>query len=60
MGLGQALTSAVSGLRITQSGLSLIASNIANAETPGYVLSHCLFSTRVNLGQARTAEGVLL
>ena len=37
MGLGQALTSAVSGLRITQSGLSLIASNIANAETPGYV-----------------------
>ena len=37
MGLGQALTSAVSGLRVTQSGLSLIASNIANAETPGYV-----------------------
>ena len=37
MGLGQALTSAVSGLRVTQSGLSVIASNIANAETPGYV-----------------------
>jgi flagellar hook-associated protein 1 len=37
MGLGQALTSAVGGLRVTQSGLSLIASNIANAETPGYV-----------------------
>ena len=37
MGLGQALTSAVSGLRVTQSGLSLIAGNIANAETPGYV-----------------------
>lgn len=37
MGLGQALTSAVSGLRVTQAGLSLIASNIANAETPGYV-----------------------
>ncbi len=37
MGLGQALTSAVSGLRVTQSGLSLVASNIANAETPGYV-----------------------
>lgn len=37
MGLGQALTSAVSGLRVTQSSLSLIASNIANAETPGYV-----------------------
>jgi len=37
MGLGQALTSAVSGLRVTQSSLSLVASNIANAETPGYV-----------------------
>src|SRR5256885_1107941 len=37
MGLGQALSAAVSGLRVTQSSLSLIASNIANAETPGYV-----------------------
>jgi len=33
MGLGQALSAAVSGLRVTQSSLSLIASNIANAET---------------------------
>jgi flagellar hook-associated protein 1 FlgK len=37
MGLGTALTSAVSGLRVTQTGLSLVAANIANAETPGYV-----------------------
>src|SRR5882762_1385260 len=37
MGLGQALTSAGTGLRATQSALSLIAGNIANAETPGYV-----------------------
>ena len=37
MGLGQALGAAVSGLRVTQSNLALIASNIANAETPGYV-----------------------
>jgi flagellar hook-associated protein 1 FlgK len=37
MGLGQALTSAISGLRVTQSSLSLISANIANAETPGYV-----------------------
>jgi flagellar hook-associated protein 1 FlgK len=37
MGLGQALTSASSGLRATQSALSLIAGNIANANTPGYV-----------------------
>jgi len=37
MGLGTAITSAISGLRVTQSNLSLISANIANAETPGYV-----------------------
>jgi flagellar hook-associated protein 1 FlgK len=37
MGLGQALSSAVSGLHVTQSALSLVAGNIANAQTPGYV-----------------------
>ena len=37
MGLGQALSAAVSGLRVTQSSLALVASNISNAETPGYV-----------------------
>lgn len=36
MGLGLALNSALSGLRTTQSGLSLVASNVANANTPGY------------------------
>jgi flagellar hook-associated protein 1 len=37
MSLSQALGAAVSGLRVTQSGLSLVAGNVANAETPGYV-----------------------
>src|SRR5262245_12218932 len=37
MGLGQALTSAVSGLRVTQAALSITSGNISNAETPGYV-----------------------
>src|ERR1041384_5226366 len=37
MGLGQALSAAVSGLRVTQSHLALVGANIANAETPGYV-----------------------
>jgi flagellar hook-associated protein 1 FlgK len=37
MGLAQALTSASSGLAATQSALSLIAGNIANANTPGYI-----------------------
>jgi len=29
------------------------------AETLGYILAHCLFSKRVNLGQAQAVEGVL-
>ena len=37
MSLNQALSAAVAGLRVTQSGLSLVAANVANAETPGYV-----------------------
>jgi flagellar hook-associated protein 1 FlgK len=37
MGLTQALSSAVAGLNVTQAGLSLVAANVANAETPGYI-----------------------
>lgn len=37
MGLSQALATAMSGLRATQASLSLVSSNVANAETPGYV-----------------------
>src|SRR5689334_1823788 len=37
MGITQALNSSLSGLRATQAGLSVIASNVANAQTPGYV-----------------------
>jgi flagellar hook-associated protein 1 FlgK len=37
MGLTQALNTAVGGLRITQAGLSLVAGNVSNAETPGYI-----------------------
>jgi flagellar hook-associated protein 1 FlgK len=37
MSLNQALSTAASGLRVTQAGLTLVASNVANAETPGYV-----------------------
>jgi flagellar hook-associated protein 1 FlgK len=37
MSLSQALGSAVAGLRVTQSNLSLVAGNVANAQTPGYV-----------------------
>jgi flagellar hook-associated protein 1 FlgK len=37
MSLTQALLSSSSGLRSVQTALSLVSSNIANAETPGYV-----------------------
>ena len=37
MGLSSALATAMSGLRANQAALSIISSNIANAQTPGYV-----------------------
>jgi flagellar hook-associated protein 1 len=37
MGLSSALASAMSGLRANQAALSIISSNISNAQTPGYV-----------------------
>jgi flagellar hook-associated protein 1 FlgK len=37
MSLSQALATAVSGLHAAQAGLSIVAANVANAETPGYV-----------------------
>lgn len=49
MSLTQALATAISGLRTTQAGLSLVAANVANAQTPGYV--------RKTLTQVTTAAG---
>ncbi|MBB1094044.1 flagellar hook-associated protein FlgK [Rhodopseudomonas pseudopalustris] len=37
MGLGDALSIAMAGLRANQASMSLVSSNVANAETPGYV-----------------------
>jgi flagellar hook-associated protein 1 len=37
MGLSSALASAMSGLRANQFALSVTSSNVANAQTPGYV-----------------------
>jgi len=37
MGLSQALSSALAGVNTTQQSLSVIAGNVANASTPGYV-----------------------
>jgi flagellar hook-associated protein 1 len=49
MSLAQALSTAVSGLRVTQAGMTLVASNVANAETPGYI--------RKTMDQVATAAG---
>ncbi len=37
MGLSQALSAALAGVTTTQQGISVIAGNVANANTPGYV-----------------------
>ena len=37
MGLSSALAGAMSGLRANQAALSIVSSNVANAQTPGYV-----------------------
>lgn len=49
MSLSQALSTSTAGLRTTQAALALIASNVANAETPGYV--------RKTLVQATSSAG---
>jgi flagellar hook-associated protein 1 FlgK len=49
MALTNALTTALTGMRATQSALALTAANVANAETPGYV--------RKTVVQVSTAAG---
>jgi flagellar hook-associated protein 1 len=49
MSINQALATAVAGLRVTQAGLSVVAANVANADTPGYV--------RKTASQVETAAG---
>jgi flagellar hook-associated protein 1 FlgK len=51
MSLTQALNTSTSGLRTVQAGLALIASNVANAETPGYVRK-TLIQTTTSAGGA--------
>lgn len=55
MSLSQALSTSVSGLRTTQAALSLVAANVANAQTPGYVRK-TLQQTAVSAGS--TGVGV--
>ena len=36
MSLTQALNTALSGLQVKQASISMVAANVANADTPGY------------------------
>jgi flagellar hook-associated protein 1 FlgK len=45
MSLSNAISAALSGLRLTQAGVGLVADNIANAETPGHVRKSILQSS---------------
>jgi flagellar hook-associated protein 1 FlgK len=49
MGLSSALATAMSGLQANQAALSIVSSNIANAQTPGYVTQ--------NVNQIELASG---
>jgi len=49
MGLTQALSTSLSGLTVTQTSLGVVAGNVANAQTPGYVAQ--------SVGQEATLSG---
>jgi flagellar hook-associated protein 1 FlgK len=55
MSLTQALATSLSGLNATQTSLSVVAGNIANAQTPGYV---ALTANQVSTGSGDGGVGV--
>src|SRR6478752_6443728 len=60
MGLSEALTTAMSGLRANQAALALVSSNVANAETPGYVRKtlNQIATTTADYGSSVRINGV--
>ena len=60
MSLGSALATAMSGLRANQAALSIVSSNIANAQTPGYVTQSSIQAETLtgDLGANVTVLGV--
>jgi flagellar hook-associated protein 1 FlgK len=57
MSLSQALSAAISGLKVNQSGLALVAANVANANTAGYIRKTV---TQVATGGSGTGISVLM
>lgn len=58
MGLNTAISSALSGLQATQTGLSIVANNVANVNTPGYVRRSPLLSSTIAGGNGVLVLGV--
>lgn len=60
MGLSSALTIAMSGLRANQAAMSIVSSNVANAQTPGYVAQSANQSTVASggIGAGVRVDGV--
>jgi flagellar hook-associated protein 1 FlgK len=60
MSLNQALATAMSGLRANQAALALVSSNVANAETPGYVRKSLnqIATTTADYGSSVRINGV--
>ncbi|MGV7211942.1 flagellar hook-associated protein FlgK [Bradyrhizobium sp. UFLA05-112] len=60
MGLSSSLASAMSGLRANQAALSIVSSNVANSQTPGYVAQspNQIEVTTGNFGSTVTTTGV--
>jgi flagellar hook-associated protein 1 len=55
MGLSSALATAMSGLRANQAALSIVSSNVANAQTPGYVTENV---NQIELASGGVGSGV--
>jgi flagellar hook-associated protein 1 FlgK len=60
MSLGSALATAMSGLRANQAALSIVSSNIANTQTPGYVVrsANQVETTTGDIGAGVNVTGV--
>ena len=57
MSLSSALATAMSGLRANQAALSIVSSNVANAQTPGYV-AQSANQVETSTGEARRQRPV--
>jgi flagellar hook-associated protein 1 FlgK len=58
MGLSQAISSAFTGLQATQQGLALVADNVANVNTPGYIRKSLLLTNSSEGGTGVQVVGI--